>query len=221
MPFTYTQVADYAVEDFVTFQLVNTLIESTRYIAEDFLGVAHGDTDGFVNTIPMDNGATHGGAIYFNGGTSKFLKCDAAGTYLELSGMNLVMPSTTLIEGERVVLSFFELAAADEYATTGVAGTAGGYYAPKAGSIISVSLTVGNVSAASFTVQGEVHKNGSSVLNSSALVFTGEEVLSTSITQARGTDTFVATDLIDVLLNFTAGGSTAFYFATVELLLDT
>ena len=41
--------------------------------------------------ITIDNGVTDGGTVFFNGGTTSYLKSNAAGTELNLVGMKLII----------------------------------------------------------------------------------------------------------------------------------
>lgn len=220
--FSYTQIDDYALKDFVTYQLTNVLIESHRYIAEDILGIDQGDSDGFIPSISMNNDATHGGAIFFNGGSSKYLKADAAGTYLECAGFHFNVKTPHLIQGDRMVLPFsrFGSGNADHYVTT-ISSRSGGFKTPKDGSILSLTFAANNVNLDTFTVQAEVHVNGSTVLNSSGLAFSGDAFLSTATTQARNVDQFSAGDYIDAFINFTSGANLIYYGVIVEIIMDT
>ena len=54
------------------------------------LGDALGDTitwTGTGNRVLLNNAATDGGAVYFDGGTTAFLKCNAAGTTISTGGV--------------------------------------------------------------------------------------------------------------------------------------
>lgn len=208
--------------------LINTLVDSYRYIGEDILGIAAGATSGYVAALNMNNGVTHGGKILFCGGdqsaaeTEKYLQADAAGTYVELQGMDLVVSSPYVIQGDRVTLCYYlDGVSADAYMSNQDTANSSGYYATRAGSILSIAVYGYNVTFPHPTFQGEVHKNGSSVLASSSLAFTAtSQEKKTKTTQARGVDTFAVGDYIDGFINFTASPGLIYAGLTIELILD-
>lgn len=226
--FSYTQISDYVLEQLMSSLLVNTLVDSYRYIGEDILGISNGATSGYAKSIGMNNGATHGGMILFHNGDenaneqTRFLKCDAAGTYLEMQGMDLGITGTNVIQGDRVTLNYYlDGVSADSYMSNQDGANSSGYYATRAGSILSISAFVWNVTSPHPTLQIEVHKNGSNVLASSSMAFSGiNTALKTKTTQARGTDTFAVGDYIDAFVNFTASPGLVYAGACIELILD-
>jgi len=49
--------------------------------------------------LHVNNGATDGGAIYFDGSATKFIKANAAGTQLEMSGLTTLLLSSMTLTG--------------------------------------------------------------------------------------------------------------------------
>lgn len=83
--YSYTKLADYILDQLWGFASVNSLKNSLRYIGEDILGdpSANGDK---IPALNFDNGATHGGRLNFNGGTTSYVGSDATGLIFQVAG---------------------------------------------------------------------------------------------------------------------------------------
>jgi hypothetical protein len=98
-----------------------------------------------------------------------------------------------------------------------------GYRMPRAGSIVGASVTckcTGHVSDAVWNI--EVHKNGTVVFPSASATIAGTGDKKWGSTQARGTDTFVAGDVLSLYMNEVSGDvSLSDTCAIMELVFDT
>lgn len=217
----WTSIPDYVLEQIASSSLANVLLANQRYLAETILGMHHGDE--FARFLKLNNGGTDGGAIYFQGATTNFIKCNAAGTLLtSVLPWNVETPS--VINGDTVCLFFngAESFTSDFYLGGRHATNYMGWYAPYEGSILSLSCQIFNVNAATQTIQGEVHVNGSNVLATSGMSMTTlSQITDAEVSQARGVDTFSVGDYIDVFMNYTSGGNVIRVGAWVEVVLNT
>jgi hypothetical protein len=94
--YSYTQIADYILDQLFGYASANALKNSVRYIAEDILKHPAGNSDK-ISALDMDNGATHGGRVNFDGGTTKYIESNAAGTTFGIEGFTAVSANAMAI----------------------------------------------------------------------------------------------------------------------------
>jgi hypothetical protein len=188
MAFTYTALSAYVLDQLWGFQSSNALRQNIRYLAEDILSDP-AVTGNKVDLLILDNGATDGGALYFSGGTTRYLKSDAAGAILEVGGQTFSLPSDKLIGGDRVMICY----------TAGFGGTnplTSSFYGFRAGKPFSILSIGASGHTTSFTSSGNtrvdiVDASGTSIVTGPTLNFTANnQYKSGVVTQARGVDAF-------------------------------
>lgn len=225
MTLAWTDIPDYVIDQFVAESLVSTFLSNQRYVCETLLGIAGDQTGDYAREITLNNGATDGGAIYFEGGTSRYLKCNAAGTEISLYDYKLKIPSPYLIYGDRVILQHVIESGISSgfWLSTAHASISGGYKAYCDGSILSFGVMVYNLSDLTRTIDVQCHINGVEISQAlSTISFTsgmGQQATAYA-TAARGVDTFITDDLIDVYVDPGGSSSTTTIVAAVELILD-
>jgi hypothetical protein len=221
----WTDIPDYVIDQFVAESLVSTFLSNQRYVCETLLGIAGDQTGDYAREITFNNGATDGGAVYFEGGTSRYLKCNAAGTELSLYDYKLKLASPYLIYGDRVILQFVMESGLTSgfWISTAHATVSGGYKAHCNGSILSFAAMVYNLSDLTRTIDLQCHINQveiSQVLATMSFTAGAGQQATAYATAARGVDTFLTDDLIDVYCDPGGSSSTTTIVTSVELILD-
>lgn len=168
-----------------------------------------GDTD--TNLIYADAGADKVGI----GTATPAQKLDVVGN-IQLSGE--LMGARQLLPQDRTSIN------ADAYMGSAALAYAAGYgfVMPRAGSIVGLSACANvTVEGSAGTIDVHVYKNGASVF-SLTLTTAGVAVYKGQSTQARGTDTFAAGDLITAYIDFnTFVGTVAPMITLIEVVFNT
>lgn len=211
--FTYTQIADYVLDQFWGDDSINALIESIRYLAEDVLNQKENETKGVFRSVHLSNDSAsaspdHRGAIYFKGATTKYFKVDHALTKYHTNHF-LDIKSPHRMKGDTVYVNFrktnFSGSASGGNSMTAdgeivFGGVYAGLYAPYDGSIVSVSGYVYKTGGIGTFAGVNVHING-------AVAVAGVNVPVDSTppdggtnkrTYDRGAHTFSEGDFIDI-----------------------
>ena len=219
---TYGTFPDYALEQIVDYQGINSLLSNIRHLSEDVLGIENGDTaKDYIEAITLndtrsDPATDHSGAIYFNSGTAKWFRMKEDGSTLESNNFIDITTSSKKVLGDRVVLTFDARdTQGNLYMSTLLSSGYAGYRAPVSGSIVGVGGWMARVlsEVADYDFDPSAYVNGTRVLSAPTLsipsgTFAGGSEVNSKVTQARGVDTFSAGDYIDgMFYNAAASGT--------------
>lgn len=222
---TYTKFWDVIVDQLWSYQDANLVLDSIDYLNLCF-GITTDHNTGHAPCLKLDNGATHGGTINWDGGSTKYLRANAAGTVLSIAAIDFKMTGGYKIQGNRAILTYRGAPVNNEpYDTSDSTSIALGYVMPFPGSVLGVSLAFSLVSmtGTSFTEAADLYKNGSLLVAGTATgLISPPGVERVKDTYARGVHTFVAGDRLEVLYNKGGDASawTGYASAQVEVILD-
>lgn len=202
--FSYTQIADYILDQLWGFASSNSLKNSVRYIAEDILGNPSANS----NNVLLPNNLTVNGDSSFG---------------------NAITNLTTItgeLKGSRMMLIFGggNQVSADNYQGLGtIRSLENPYKMHRAGSVVGYSLFGACVGYTSnITANIRIRKNASNFISSAALVWTAiNQFQSEQATITRGTSTFVVGDQISLFFDYVSGTANIELSCLVEVQLDT
>lgn len=168
------------------------------------------------------------GGVYFNTDTKTIQRSTGAawedvGVFLDSSG-NAYIPNE--LYGARLLLIFGGSADTTDRYLQGVqifSSTETGYYMNRPGSIVGYSVggTTYNFTS-NYTSNFVIRKNGTDIITASNLTWTANNQNQfTSGTSARGTNTFVAGDKIELFYNYQSGTALAGLICYIEIQFDT
>lgn len=212
--FQYTTISDFVAYQLLQYLHMNYLRENLRYIAEDILGNPASNSD-MIAQITLNNTPSDGGTIYFDGGTSKYLRAETTGDLLTLAGMDFKVEGTQLIQGDTHIYTAHSqgqlFVAADGFIMTGSASIPISWTMPRAGSIIGYGLSIlTKAFTSSGTARFTLDKNlgGSPVIDGATInIAANNTVYTDRNTYTRGSLTFAADDSLDPIFNHLSGGS--------------
>lgn len=215
----YVSLWDVIQDQLWSYQDQNILKENIDYLANNVFGIT---VDGNTGAPWLKLRDSQG--FEFDGGTTKYLKPNAAATYLELAALDLKVTSPKYIKGERGLVYYWcNGIGSTVYSTSRSTTLALGYVMPHAGSLLTISHTVYTssfVGAGSSTERADVYKNGSLLVSGTATAsLTTGSVNSVKDEYTRGTHSWVAGDRLEILHTKidSGGGGTLAGVATVEL----
>lgn len=224
MTIAWSDIPDFIIDQFVSTSLIESVLSNQRYVCETLLGITGGQTGDYAQRIILNNGATNGGAIYFNKGTATYLKANAAGTEIAVHPYSIKIPSPFVVKGDRAsIIARYRGTTSSGFYIGGSSSAYGFYKANGEGSIIGVGAMFYNVANATRSIDLQCRINGvevSQTLTTQNFTGGGDQTLTAYATAARGVDTFVADDLIDFYVDPSSSASEVSVVAFAEIVLE-
>jgi len=209
----YISLWNVIVDQLWSYQDQNILNSNHEHLASIF-GIT-ADIAQDIDAVPeinLDNGLTDGGAIYFDGDAAKFMKADAAGAYVEFSGIDLKSELNYIKGDQFIITGMYQVNSNSVYETTRSSTDLMGYTMPRDGSVLAVSYTfyANSVSGGATTnsMRPDVYKNDSLWLTGTS---TGTVAATTRYSSkanyTRGDQTFAQGDRLEFHHRWTGTGT--------------
>lgn len=230
----YYKLWDLIIDQLWSYQDLNRILANEQAIADVFEAIAP-LAGPYVPSLRLNNGATDGGAIYFDGGTTKFLKSDSGGDYLIVEGFNFEFTERWLY-GDRHMLSFnipVTSSRGSMFMSAAIPDSAGtvpsGYVMRHAGSVLSIAMSVYCNSAGgagTSAIAARLYKNTTTLVNGSSTgAMSGGTRYGVKDTYHRDTYQFSANQRLEILARLIETGfgptSDSMVNVNVEVVLDT
>lgn len=225
--YQYTVMSDFVAYQLLQYLHMNYIRENLRYVAEDILGNPAGNSD-MVAQITMDGTPSDGGIIYFDGGTSKYLRAETSSDLLTLAGMDFKVEGTKVIQGDTQIFTAHsqgQTLGSDYFVMTGSGSIPISWTMPRAGSILGYGFSVLTTSFTSAAVvRLLVDKNllGSPVVTGANVALAANNTVYTDYaTFTRGAKTFAADDSLDPVFDHVSGTYSARSAVMMIVIYDT